>query len=139
MESPTIPSRAQRGTESPTLLVRCRLTRTFSIFYTTTPRFAHPLQAAPAFSSSLGRVKARFPLHSLFRQLFKKKGNYPAVFQEVIEKPSPRRGETSVTPDKAVRPQSGVGNGPRVRPRHGRQVRKNTAGYAAEKNKIPPA
>ena len=46
---------------------------------------------------------------------------------------SSRRDDILLTPDKAVRPQSGVGDGPYTSPRHGRQVRKCGKGAAAEK------
>ena len=57
------------------------------VFYTTTPHFVHPMQAAPAFSSSLGRVKASFPLHSLFRQFFKRRGKFPFLFLPLFKFP----------------------------------------------------
>ena len=51
---------------------------------------------------------------------------------------SPRKGEISITPYKAKRSDAavwGCGKASCARPRHGRQVRKNTSGDAAEERK----
>ena len=58
-------------------------------------------------------------------------------FRKCAENNSLRRGDISITPDKrnVVERNLGEGDVPYCNPRHGRQVRNNSAGDAAEERK----
>ena len=69
----------------PCLVELLFLHKDFFHFLYNYPALRAPVAGYACFSSSLGRVKASFPLHSLFRQFFGKKGNYRAIFLKVAE------------------------------------------------------